>query len=143
MKALTLWDPWASLIMIGVKRLETRPWRLPASMVGQRIAIHASKKVPKAVFEDAMRNQYIRSALSLDPDFTNFHPGCVLGTVELGDCYSTEDLIADDLNLRERAFGDYTPGRYAFELRNVVRFETPVPALGRQKFWNWDSVDGK
>lgn len=41
MKAITLWQPWATLIAIGAKRIETRNWRAPASLNGQWIAIHA------------------------------------------------------------------------------------------------------
>lgn len=40
-KAITVHQPWASLIVLGIKTIETRSWRLPDSMVGQRIAIHA------------------------------------------------------------------------------------------------------
>jgi activating signal cointegrator 1 len=43
MKALTLHQPWATLIALGVKTIETRSWRAPASLIGQRIAIHAGK----------------------------------------------------------------------------------------------------
>ena len=45
MKSLTLHQPWASLIAHGVKSIETRSWAPPQSLVGQRIAIHAGKKV--------------------------------------------------------------------------------------------------
>lgn len=42
MRALTLWQPWASLVAIGAKTIETRSWPAPASAVGERIAIHAA-----------------------------------------------------------------------------------------------------
>ena len=43
MKALTLWQPWATAITHGGKRLENRGWPPPASILGKRIAIHAGK----------------------------------------------------------------------------------------------------
>ncbi len=46
MKALTVRQPWASLIVLGIKTIETRSWKLPAAMVGQRIAIHAGAARP-------------------------------------------------------------------------------------------------
>ena len=46
MKALTIWQPWASLIAEGAKTIETRSWSAPASLIGQRIAIHAAKHHP-------------------------------------------------------------------------------------------------
>jgi activating signal cointegrator 1 len=43
--ALSLHQPWASLIAIGAKRFETRSWPAPKAMIGRRIAIHAAKTV--------------------------------------------------------------------------------------------------
>lgn len=43
MKALTLHQPYASLIARGVKTIETRTWPAPAGLIGERIAIHAGK----------------------------------------------------------------------------------------------------
>ena len=42
MKALSLWQPWASLIAAGVKKVETRHW--PTAYRGP-IAIHAAKRL--------------------------------------------------------------------------------------------------
>src|SRR5258707_11629152 len=44
MKALTLYQPWASFIAIGVKPFETRSWPPPTWLIGKRIAIHAAKR---------------------------------------------------------------------------------------------------
>ena len=43
MRALTLHQPWATLIAEGYKHFETRSWRPPAVRMGERIAIHAGK----------------------------------------------------------------------------------------------------
>lgn len=45
MKAISLWQPWASLIACGAKPFETRHWAPPPELIGQRIAIHAAKKI--------------------------------------------------------------------------------------------------
>lgn len=47
MKAISLWQPWASLIACGAKPYETRSWAPPQSLIGQTIAIHAAKKIDK------------------------------------------------------------------------------------------------
>ena len=47
MKAISLWQPWASLIACGAKPFETRSWAPPRDMIGQPIAIHAAKKIDK------------------------------------------------------------------------------------------------
>lgn len=46
MKTLSLWQPWASLVVEGVKTIETRSWPAPQSLIGQRIAIHAAAQRP-------------------------------------------------------------------------------------------------
>ena len=43
--AITLHQPWASLIALGVKTVETRSWPAPTRLVGQRIAVHAGKRL--------------------------------------------------------------------------------------------------
>ncbi|WWT39816.1 hypothetical protein [Microcystis phage Mwe-JY25] len=48
MKALTIWQPWASLIAIGAKPYEFRGWKPPRAIIGQRIAIHAGARPVKA-----------------------------------------------------------------------------------------------
>ena len=41
MRALTVWQPWATLIAAGAKRHEFRRWKGLPRLAGQRIAIHA------------------------------------------------------------------------------------------------------
>ena len=58
MYAITLHQPWASLIALGVKTVETRSWPAPARLMGQTIAIHAGKRVvrkPGIAVENEMR----------------------------------------------------------------------------------------
>lgn len=43
-KAITLHQPWASLIALGVKTIETRSWKPPAALLGERLLIHAGAK---------------------------------------------------------------------------------------------------
>jgi ASCH domain len=47
-RALSLWQPWASLIALGIKTIETRSWKAPASAIGQPLLIHAAKRKPDA-----------------------------------------------------------------------------------------------
>lgn len=97
MKALTLWQPWASLIDRGVKTIETRSWAAPRSLIGKRIAIHAAKRPPDV--EGAQRITRIGDWWIEDTGFGTFtmhrddsdveYPlplGAVLSTAELVDC---------------------------------------------------------
>lgn len=132
MKAISLWQPWATLIAIGAKQFETRSW-----YTGYRgpLAIHAAKRkiVPTEI------NDAIIAALHLEEFITlNELPlGCVVCTVDLIDCIPTEHAVAWGLiRDAERAFGDYTPGRFAWKLENVQPVANS-PARGRQGFWEW------
>ena len=46
MRAITLWQPWATLVALGVKTVETRPGPAPLRLVGERVAIHAAARRP-------------------------------------------------------------------------------------------------
>ena len=53
MKAISLWQPWASLIACGAKPYETRSWAPPRDLIGKPIAIHAAKKIDRGAAEFA------------------------------------------------------------------------------------------
>ena len=65
------------------------------------------------------------------------HYGAVLGTVEIVDCLPVEEVIPT-LTERERVLGDYSPGRWAWVLKNPVMFDTPILVKGKQGWWEWD-----
>lgn len=68
MKAISLWQPWASLIACGAKPYETRSWAPPRELIGQSIAIHAAKKIDKeaALFaEDLKYGQHLPGGFEL------------------------------------------------------------------------------
>ena len=47
------------------------------------------------------------------------------------------------LTSQERAFGDYTPGRYAWLLSDVRPLAAPIPAKGQLGLWRWEgAIDG-
>lgn len=58
MKAISLWQPWASLIACGAKPFETRHWAPPRELIGQTIGIHAAKKVDKDAADFAEELMY-------------------------------------------------------------------------------------
>ena len=130
MKALTLWQPWASLIVLGHKRFETRSWKTDG-LIGERIAIHAAKR-PAEDMNSKLLNEL--AALELEPAFLPL--GAVVGTGVTTDFCRTE-LIAPDLPASELAFGDYSPGRWAWRIEDVEALPEPIPARGRQGIWEW------
>jgi hypothetical protein len=117
MKALTLIQPWATLIIDGCKTIETRSW---STKVRGTIAIHAGKKVDR---EAAIKFGY-------NPD--KLPTGCVIGIVDIIGCVQFDNKTTPD------PYGDFMPGRFGFVLDNPRSFQYPVDERGALGFWNWD-----
>lgn len=118
MKALSLLQPWASAIMLGGKRIETRSWKTEYRGL---IAIHASKKMPK-------NTRYV-----LPPDL-NLPLGAILGTVTLSDVKRVEE-VKGNLSAWELALGDYSDGRWAWLLTDIMPFDQPIYCKGALGLW--------
>lgn len=133
MKALSLLQPWASLVVMGAKKIETRSWR--TDYRGE-LLIHASRgKKGAALCGDPLFRNHI-------PSFQQLPFGAVIGSVKLRDVVPVEMLQLPDatlasLTLEEKAFGDYTKGRYAWLLEEPVQFRHPLPANGSLGLWNY------
>ncbi len=124
MKAISLWQPWASLMAIGAKKIEARTW---STNYRGPLAIHASKTLVLPKFRKALDD------LKIEPD--RLPRGFVLGVCQLILVCKISNSIVH--NWLESIFGDYTPGRYAWLTGDMVRFEIPVPCRGKQGLWNW------
>lgn len=138
MRAISLHQPWAMFIALGLKQYETRSWR-DRSVVGKHLAIHAAKKWDTLIKYDVVRLSKLHELNSLlvngDGSLKTPTLGAVLCICKVIDIYPTENLAPTPL---ERAVGDWSPGRYAWQLELVERFEQPIPAKGAQGFWRWD-----
>ena len=135
MRALSLTQPWATLMALGAKRYETRDWS--AWGFGQVVAIVASKSFPPACrvlcSQEPFRSVLLANGIE-GP--TQLPLGAVVALVELVTCIATKaDGIGPGLSrmppvlpaTHERHFGDYSPGRYAFITRNAVPIVPTVP----------------
>lgn len=157
MKCLSLWQPWASLLVGGAKKVETRGWRLRHR---GRLLIHAATKW-NADLSGILRSEPFASAwLSMGLEFPvrggfvspSVPLGMVVGHVDVIECYPKKDVTVDPfdepdhpcqvidgkdrpglmIGPTEEAFGDYSPGRFAILCENPVRYERPFAFRGRQ-----------
>ena len=153
MKALTLTQPWATLVAIGAKQIETRSW---STTYRGPLAIHSAKGFPKWARDFTMEPvcyeavRYCDSRRSSDQrpvDLLAAYPlGYILATCRLVNVLPTEVVDNENnvwgvslppLSAQEKAFGDYSPGRYAWILEEVKELENPVLARGSLGLWEW------
>lgn len=150
MKVLSLLQPWASLVAIDAKRFETRSW--PCVDYRGALAIHASAGWKKTERATAMRQPFLTALeegrFELDLYGVPRLPlGQILCVVDLVDCVPIEDadeairhrraLLGVMPRINERYFGDYSPGRFAWVLRDLRPLRAPIPAKGRLQLWNF------
>lgn len=128
LKALSLTQPWATLVAIGAKTVETRSWR--TSYRGP-IAIHASKGYPMGARVVCLQEPF-RSVLQAEGPL---QLGAIVALVQLVDVRPVE-LLVGCLSPQERAFGDYSAGRYGWVLANVQRLPVPLPCKGALGLWS-------
>lgn len=154
MKTLSMYQPWATLVVIGAKKWETRSW---ATKYRGQMLIHASKRF----------DGYNQRLAKEEPFFTALlnqacPTGMIIGKVDLADCITTDEwMLANtepmkegqkrtskmgiarmliglkESSWKEHAFGDFSYRRYAWKLDNPVKFDKPVPARGSLGIWEF------
>jgi len=103
MKALSLKQPWAELILRGIKKIEIRKWNTKFRGI---FLIHASKSIDKKAMEKF--------------GFKTLPSGGIVGQAELTDVkiYKNEENFKKDKHLH---LADFSFGNYGFVLRNIKR----------------------
>ena len=122
MQALTLIQPWGWAIMHS-KDVENRTWAPPASMVGQRIAIHAGKRY------DREGELFVAKQLGLERLPEAAHWQGVIGTAVI-DRAIDEDFVADPL-----MDSPWFSGPWGWVLRDVRELERPIACKGMLGLW--------
>lgn len=126
MKMLTLTQPYATGIAIGLKHWETRSW--PTHYRGP-LGIHAAKGFPQWAKEFASTERAL-GRLKVQ----NLPLGAVVAIVDLVDVLPTGEALFDTTAV-ERLWGDFSYGRYAWQLENVRPLPEPIPWQGKLGLW--------
>lgn len=150
MRALTIWQPWASLIIIGAKPFEWRRWRAPAWAIEQEIVIHAGSRrvimdeIEELIFdlEHDPETSGLKAAPALEllqdvfKGKITLPTAAGLGTAHLGTASLATDIAAAgtmgfiDSNRVDEAI-------WGWPLTNIQRWAEPIPMKGHQGFWHW------
>lgn len=154
-KALTIWQPWASLVMIGAKPYEFRRWNFAdrphlAKLIGQRIVVHAGARSarPSELLDILARIDEGESALDAEiarpfvqellaarqrKEHGPAPLSVALGTAILGEPRNCLDLFVDSVADSSRI----DEHMYAWPLTDVKAFPAPIASAGAQGFWNF------
>jgi hypothetical protein len=127
MKALTLTQPWATLVATGLKKVETRSW---STSYRGPLAIHAARGFPRIAREFA-EGERARGRLVADVPL-----GAVVAIARLVDVLPASE-VKDEISALERGYGDYSPGRYAWMLEDIQALPEPIAARGMLGLWSW------
>ena len=125
MKALTIREPWASLIINGYKKYEFRSWK---TNYRGKILIHAGLNIEKD-----MLNRF------KDYDIECVS-GAIIGEAEIVDCI----LVDKEFNEELRILDPTVYGRsnhienYAWKLENIRKYDTPIYIKGKLGLWNYE-----
>jgi len=132
MKALSLTQPWASLVAMSAKQVETRSW---TTAHRGRIAIHAAKGFPRSakdLCEEAPFNLFT-------PDWKTLPLGAIVGVATIVDVIKSEKwrsfFAVRSGWENEKAFGDYSDARYGWYFRDIKLLPEPIPCKGALGLW--------
>lgn len=125
MKALSVKQPWASLIAHGIKDVENRSRR---THFRGKIYIHASKQKDKRQFAERFTQAQALAWADLMETLGYRRPvetlGAIIGEVEIIDCVEDSKSIWAE------------PGCFHWILSNAIMYELPVPCAGKLSFWD-------
>jgi len=154
MKAISLWQPWASAIAVGLKEYETRSW---STDYRGPLAIHAAKKPFNhddflgVDNEEGPDDWWWQVLLDDQRQRKELPLGAIVAVADLVAVVRTESVprvftlrdIRDAANEgrivvspREWSFGNWAPGRFAWRLAKVRALPEPIPCRGAQGLFN-------
>ena len=140
MKALSIWEPWASLIRCGAKTIETRHWgtkyRGPLLICAAKgglsmegiSALLCQKAFWKGLETIAQPGHSVR--------ITDLNHGKMVAKVNLIDCIRTEDITVEQIG-GNGPYGDFSSGRYAWMFSDIIPVKMARVA-GGQRIFNVD-----
>jgi hypothetical protein len=151
MKAISLWQPWASLIATGAKTIETRSWE--TKYRGPLVICAAKGGLSKGELIHQLCLRHIDCGLAplVGEALGTYTGGAVkiehlpfgkaVAVVNLIACKKTGDMTWSEINSQIN-FGNFTLGRYAWMLDHIRRITKPFPVVGRQGFFEVDIQEG-
>lgn len=136
-KAISLHQPWASLIVMGHKCFETRSW---STNYRGKLVICAAKKKTKALELSYHSLANIFNINLLKYSWNKLSFGMAIAVCDLTDCISMTDDFIEKQSKSELACGHWETGRYTWKLEDIKPL-IPTPITGKQGLWNVNLKD--
>ena len=140
MKAISIKQPWASLIVHGIKDIENRTWKCPQKYIGQRILIHASAKPTvkgNCISCWMTEDQYKFITLNIssgkrlnDICFLEHYSSAIIGSVKIVSCVQNNSSVWAE------------KGVFNWVLSEPILYENPIENVkGKLSFWDYDGIE--
>ena len=127
-KVISLWQPWGSFWVHGIKKYETRSWNM---LYDGPLLIHAARRVERIV------DPYFDNALEkLGISYDDLPRGAIIGKCDrvISEMITNKNRPKE---LMELALGDFGTCRFMWEPVNMQVLDKPIPARGKQGLWNY------
>jgi hypothetical protein len=145
-RAITLHEPYASLIAIGAKRIETRHWPLKTvdkhgDFIDEPFVIHAAKTTAtlKVIEQEPLIAKALSRAGLIDFDFQKKKLRGITAVANRIRCYPQEELDPALLTPLEHACGYYAPKRFGWVMEDIYAPSERIPHPGRQGQFSVDA----
>jgi hypothetical protein len=134
MKAISLWQPYASLVAHRLKKNETRGW---STSYRGPVLIHAAKKWTLEQAEELGGFLQFPEVWAAYPQIGATPPlGAILAVARVVDVREMTAEWIDAQAALELAAGDWQEGRFGWVLDDVRTLDTPIPCVGAQGLWD-------
>ena len=136
MKAITLIQPWATLLVSGHKTVETRAW---ATNHRGPLLIHAGVSKNRVIDFLFTQEPFASCLKELGYQCSKDLPrGKIVGIVTVESVAKAED-ISKNLSEKEKAFGDFRQGVFSWICKNPIIFKNPIPLRGELRIFEVES----
>lgn len=151
MDVITIKQPWAFLVVEGIKDIENRTWPCPPKRIGERVLIHAGmdSKLNLSVLNSKQYDYACLKVLEKGciqmQEVKNWTRGAIIGSVVIADCVINHPSIWAEHWATKHwhngvRVGFYDVQCYNWVLKDPIKFPEPIPAKGKLSFWNYPNI---
>jgi|694.fasta_scaffold58428_4 hypothetical protein len=140
MKALTIRQPWAGMVMEGNKKIENRGWETDYR---GPLLIHTGTKKPHSSWLEDDSDEQDGSGYLVQNETLRYASGVILGTVELVDILTRKEALKKFPKQKEFMEQKIIVGPYCWIFENPKVFKKFIPCKGQLKLWNYDAPTEK